>query len=61
MGGHWADWIAVGLAVAGAAAWLGFRIRRALRKHREPGGKVGGCGSPCEGCPFTRDCGGKPG
>ena len=61
MGGRWADWIAVGLAVAGAAAWLALRIRRHFRRQKEARGKAGACGSPCDGCPLGKDCGGRPG
>lgn len=50
------DWVVVGLAVAGAAAWLALRVRRNLRQKRR---KAGACGSPCEGCPFGKDCGGE--
>lgn len=53
------DWIAVGLAVAFAAAWLGFRFRRNWRKQKESKGGIGACGSSCEGCPFDKGCGGK--
>ena len=60
MNAHWADWIAVGLGVAGAAAWLGWRMRRYLRRIRAAGGKADGCDSPsCAGCPFAKDCEGK--
>ena len=56
----WADWIAVGLAVAGAAVWLGWRVRRYLRRIRTAGGKPTGCDSPsCIGCPLAKDCEGK--
>ena len=55
----WADWIAVGLAVAGAAVWLGWRVRRYLRRIRTAGGKTAGCDSRCGDCPFARDCDGK--
>lgn len=54
------DWLAVGLAVAVAAAWLGFRIRRTLRKPRESNGKPPPCGgSSCRGCPYGSDCDGR--
>ena len=50
----------MGLAVAGAAAWLGWRVRRYLRRIRAAGGKADDCDSPsCAGCPFAKDCEGK--
>ena len=59
MNAHWADWIAVALAVAGAAVWLGWRVRRYLRRVRAAGGKPVGCDSRCDDCPFAKDCEGK--
>lgn len=53
------DWVAVGLAVSFAAAWLGFRIRRNWQKQKEAKGKFGACGATCDGCPFAKGCGGK--
>ena len=55
----WADWIAVGLAVVGAAAWLAWRVRRYLQRIRKPAGKPVVCDDRCEGCPFAKDCDGK--
>ena len=61
MNTQWADWIAVGLAVAGAAVWLGWRVHRYLRRVRTAaGGRPADCDSPsCTGCPFAKDCEGK--
>ena len=53
----WLDWIAVGLAVAGAAAWLGFRIRRGLRRQKEAKRASAGCPATCTDCPLSRNCG----
>lgn len=55
------DWIAAGLAVAGAAVLLGFRVRRNLRRQKESKNQPGACGSACEGCVFAKNCGGKRG
>ncbi len=58
----WQSWdvMAVAATVAFAAAWLGFRVRRHLRRSKGGGGKTGACGADCDGCPFARDCGGRP-
>ena len=55
------DWIAVGLAVAGAAFWLGLVAWRKLRRPEDPKRKSGACGSACEGCVFAKTCGDKRG
>jgi hypothetical protein len=59
MGGHWADWLAVGLAVAGAAAWLAVRIRRHWRRQKDAKARACACASGCDGCPFAKGCEGK--
>ncbi len=59
MNAHWADWIAVGLAVAGAALWLALRIRRNWKKQQEARARSCACLTPCDGCPFSKDCDGK--
>ncbi len=59
MNAPWADWMAVGLAVALAAAWLGFRIRRQWRRQRDARPGEGACGSKCDDCPFSQGCGGR--
>lgn len=59
MNAQWADWIAVGLAVAGAAVWLGWRVRGYLRRIRTAAGKSARCDSRCGDCPFVNDCAGK--
>ena len=60
MNAAWADWVAVGLVVAGAAAWLAWRMRRYLRRLREDAHKrSGACAAGCEGCPFSKNCGSK--
>lgn len=53
------DWIAVSGAVAFAATWLGFYMRRHARKRKESSNSIGACGSSCDGCPFSKGCGGK--
>ena len=60
MSALWIDRIAVILTIAFAAAWLGFHYRRTLRRRKENRGKLGACGSSCEGCPHGQNCGGKP-
>ena len=59
MNAHGADWIVVALAVAGAAVWLGWRMRRYLRRLRTAAGKPTACDSGCGDCPFAKDCDGK--
>jgi len=54
---QWADWIAVGLAVAGAAAWLAWRARRQWKRRQASGGSPT-CGG-CDTCPFGKDCSGE--
>jgi len=56
MNTSWADWVVVGLAVAGAAVWLVLHVRRHLRRKKRGAGP---CGAPCEGCPFAKTCGEK--
>ena len=58
MDAQWLDWIAVGAAVAGAAAWLGWRARRNWRKQKEAKDRACACSSGCDGCPFSKGCGG---
>ena len=58
MSSQTADWIAVGVAVVFAVAWLGFHFRRSWRKKKELKGKIGACCSPCEGCTHAKGCGG---
>ncbi|MDD2239087.1 MAG: FeoB-associated Cys-rich membrane protein [Kiritimatiellae bacterium] len=56
MNTQWADWVAVGLAVALALTWLGFRLRRQWRKQKDlPPGSIG-CDAGCENCPFSKNC-----
>ena len=60
MSAAWADWAAVGAAVAVAAVWLAWRVRRYLRRLGVEARKnSGGCAAGCEGCPFARNCGSK--
>ena len=56
MNAHWADGVAVGLAVVGAATWLGFRLRRYWRRQKESAGRSCACASGCDGCPFAKGC-----
>jgi hypothetical protein len=56
----WIDRIAVVATVMFAAAWLLFNMRRSkLKRKEDQAGKVGKCGSTCEGCPYGDNCGGK--
>jgi hypothetical protein len=59
MNGQWADWIAVGLAVAGAATWLGWRVRKNWRKQKDAKNRACACSSGCDGCPFAKGCDGE--
>ena len=59
MGAQWADWIAVGAVVAGAALWLAWRIRRNWKKQQEAQNRSCACLTGCDGCPFAKDCDGK--
>ena len=56
---EWLDWIAVGLAVGLAAAWLALRIRRYWRKQKDAKNRACACASGCDGCPFAKNCDGK--
>ncbi len=56
MRAHWADWLAVGLAVALAVVWLALRIRRNWRKQKEAKDRAGACALGCDGCPFAKGC-----
>lgn len=53
------DVVAVVATVLFAAAWLAFHFRRNHRRRAESKGKIGACGAPCDGCPHSKDCGGK--
>lgn len=55
----WFDRIAVAGTVLFALAWLVFYFRRLRRAKNDAKGGVGACGSPCEGCPYGDNCGGK--
>lgn len=57
MNAPWADWLAVGLAVAGAALWLALRIRKNWRRQKDTKVASGACASGCAGCPFSKGCG----
>lgn len=59
MNAPWADWIAVGVVVAGAILWLALRIRRNWKKQRDARNSPLSCLTGCEGCPFSKDCLGK--
>lgn len=61
MDATWLDWAAIGVAVAGAAVWLGLRVRRNLRRPKESTADPGACGAACEGCVFAKRCGPKRG
>jgi len=60
MPGEWMDWMAVGLAVAGAVGWLALRIRRQWKKQKQASNPACACGTSCDGCPFARNCGDPP-
>ena len=59
MNTQWADWIAVGLTVAIALTWLGFRIYRQWRKQKDRKPGAIGCAIGCENCPFSKNCTGQ--
>lgn len=63
MNATWLDWVAVGLAVAGAALWLAWRIRRNWQAQRDAQNRSCACLTGCDGCPFAGkscDAGKKP-
>ena len=47
------DRIAVGLAVAGAALWLVWRLRRIWKAQRASKDRACACLTGCDGCPFA--------
>lgn len=56
MTAQWADWVAVGLVVAMALTWLGFRLYRQWRKQKDLPPGSSGCDAGCETCPFNKHC-----
>jgi hypothetical protein len=50
------DWLAVGLLVFGAAAWLARRARRNWLKQKAAKDRACACSSGCDGCPFAKGC-----
>lgn len=59
MSAQWADWIAVGVVVVGAASWLALRIRRNWKKQKETQNRSCACLTGCDDCPFAKGCDGK--
>ena len=59
MSAPWADWVAVGVAVAGAVLWLAWRIRRNWKMQKENRNRSCACLTGCDGCPFAKGCDGK--
>ena len=57
MNAQWADWLAVGLLVGGAAAWLTRRMLVNWRRQRDAKIASGACSAGCAGCPFSNGCG----
>ena len=47
------DRIAVGIAVAGAALWLAWRLRRIWKAQRASKDRSCACLTGCDGCPFA--------
>ena len=59
MNATWLDWLTVGLAVAGAALWLAWRIRRTWKAQRAAQNRSCACLAGCDGCPFAgKSCAG---
>ena len=53
MNATWLDWLTVGLAIAGAALWLSWRIRRNWKAQRDAQNRSCACLTGCDGCPFA--------
>ena len=51
------DILIVGGAILLAAGWLVWHHLQKRRKLKAQAAALGACGSSCDGCPFSKDCG----